>query len=76
MHLSSIYSLIEKGLNTYVNVTFEFFVFNTFLKTCFAFVIMGYCDVIMGYCDVIMWYCDVIMGYCDDIMGSIDNIMG
>uniref|UniRef100_A0A4W5PQI2 Bcl-2 Bcl-2 homology region 1-3 domain-containing protein n=1 Tax=Hucho hucho TaxID=62062 RepID=A0A4W5PQI2_9TELE len=34
------------------------------LKTCFHFVIMGYCDVIMGYCDVIMGYCDVIMGYC------------
>jgi hypothetical protein len=34
-----------KGLNTYVNVTFQFFIVNTFsnISTCFCFVIMGYC---------------------------------
>ena len=40
MHLSSMLSLIAKGLNTYVKV------FNTFakcIKTWFCFVIMGYC---------------------------------
>ena len=30
MHLSSISSLIAKGLNTYVNVVFQFDIFNTF----------------------------------------------
>ena len=49
---------------------FEFLIkLQRFLKTCFHYVIMRYCDVIMGYCDVIMGYCDVIMGYCDVIMG-------
>ena len=62
-----------KGLNTYVNVIFQFFYLYKLAniskkKNCFCFVIMGYCNVIIGYCDVIMGYCDVIMGYCDDIM--------
>jgi hypothetical protein len=46
MHLSSISSLIAKGLNTYVNKVFLFFIINTlqtFLRTCCRFVIMGYC---------------------------------
>ena len=46
MHLSSICSLIAKGLNTYVNKVSVFFTFNTFAKmskTCFPVVIMGYC---------------------------------
>ena len=38
MHLSSILSLIAKGLNTYVNKVF----LKKCLKTCFHFVIMGY----------------------------------
>ena len=46
MHLSSISSLIAKGLNTYVNVIF-LFLYNTFAKmfkkNCFRVVIMGYC---------------------------------
>ena len=49
MHLSSISSLIAKGLNAYVNKVFLFICKNLF----FHFVIMGYCDVIMVYCDVI-----------------------
>ena len=32
MHLSSILSPIAKGLNTYVNKVFMFFIFNTFVK--------------------------------------------
>ena len=61
VHLSSISSLIAKGLNTYVNKIFQLFVLmQKCLKTCFYFVIMEYCDVIMEYCDVIMEYCDVI----------------
>ena len=32
MHLSSILSLIAKGLNTYVNKVFLFLIFNTFAK--------------------------------------------
>ena len=36
IHLSSILSLISKGLNTYVILMF-------FLQTCFCFVIMWYC---------------------------------
>jgi hypothetical protein len=46
MHRSSISNLIAKGLNTYVNKVYIFFMLNTFariLKTCFPFVIMGYC---------------------------------
>ena len=62
MHLSSISSFIAKGLNTYLNVIFLFFIVNAFAAS--FIVIMGYCDVIMGYCDVIMGYCDVIMWYC------------
>jgi hypothetical protein len=65
--------LITKGVNTYVNNLFLFFIFHECSdiskKLFFVFVIMGYCDVIMGYCDVIMGYCDVIVGYCDVIMG-------
>ena len=40
-------SLIDKGLNTYVNKVLLFFLLlihlQRFLKTCFHFVIMGYC---------------------------------
>ena len=42
MHLSSISSLIAKGLNS-VNKVFIWINFQTFLKTCFRFVIMVYC---------------------------------
>jgi hypothetical protein len=45
MHLSSISSLIAKGLNTYVNKVFLFFIFNTFAKIytkkCFALSLWG-----------------------------------
>jgi hypothetical protein len=34
MHMSSISSLIAKGLNTYVNTVFLFFIFANILKTC------------------------------------------
>jgi hypothetical protein len=47
MHLSSILRLKAKGLNTYVNKVFLFFIFNTFAKmyeTCFQFVIVGYLE--------------------------------
>ena len=46
MHLSSIMSLIAKGLNMYVNryLCFSFFInLQKILKTCFRFVIKGYC---------------------------------
>ena len=46
MQLSSITSLIEKGLNTYVNKVFLFSFLIHLLKcqkTCFHFAIMGYC---------------------------------
>jgi hypothetical protein len=43
MHLSSISSLIAKSLNTYVKRYFSIDFFYTFQKTCFRFVIMGYC---------------------------------
>ena len=46
MHLSSISSLIAKGLNSYVNKVFLFLFLmhlQTFLKTCFCFVVRGYC---------------------------------
>jgi hypothetical protein len=42
--LSSSSSLIAKGVNTYVNKAFFFYIhLQTFLKICFHFVIMGYC---------------------------------
>jgi hypothetical protein len=46
MHLSSISSLIAKGLTTYVNKVFLFRFFlhlQKYLKACFGIVIMGYC---------------------------------
>ena len=45
MHLSSISSLIVKGLNTYVNKVFCFYFENIckYFLTCFRFVIMGSC---------------------------------
>jgi hypothetical protein len=46
MHQSSISSLIAKNLNTYLNKVFQlFFLMNLpkILKTCFHFIIMGYC---------------------------------
>jgi hypothetical protein len=46
MHLSSILSVIAKGLNTYVNKVLVFFIFNKcakMSKNLFLFVIMGYC---------------------------------
>ena len=46
MHLSLISSLIANGLNTYVIQVFLGYVFihlQTFRKTCFYFVIIGYC---------------------------------
>ena len=39
MHLSSILSLIAKGLNTYANKVFQFFIFNTFAKMLCRFFI-------------------------------------
>ena len=41
INLRSISSLIAKGLNTYVNKIAFFFA--NISKTCFHFVIMGYC---------------------------------
>ena len=38
MHLSSISSLIAKGLNTYVNMVFLFFIFNTFALSLWGIV--------------------------------------
>jgi hypothetical protein len=46
MHLSSISSLVAKGLNTYGNRVFMFcFLINVkkIIKSCFCFVTMGYC---------------------------------
>ena len=46
MHLSSISKLIPKSLNTYLNKVFLFLLLinvQNNLKTCFCFVIMGYC---------------------------------
>ena len=43
MHLSSISSLIAKGLNTCVNKVLFLIHLVKFQKTCFHFVIMGYC---------------------------------
>ena len=42
MHLSSISSLIAKGLNTYVKKTSLFFS-QTILENCFCFLVLGYC---------------------------------
>ena len=49
-HLSEISSVIAKGLNTYVNVIFQLFPFNTFAKNSVFSVLQHFCSQLYPIC--------------------------